>query len=105
MRWLRRKGPEINRFIPIIALSGHTRRSQVLEARDCGVQAVIAKPLVPKVLLERAFWLARDKRHFIECDTYVGPDRRLHDLGPPEGVPGRRGEDAPSTIEPDSEDE
>jgi len=93
VRWLRRKAPEVNRFIPIIALSSHTRRSQVLAARDCGVQGVITKPLVPKVLIERAFWVAHDDRRYIECDEYVGPDRRFQNLGPPQGIEGRREED------------
>jgi CheY-like chemotaxis protein len=99
VRWLRRKAPEVNRFIPVIALSGHTRRSQVFAARDCGVQAVITKPLVPKVLLERAFWVAHDDRRYIECDEYVGPDRRFQNLGPPEGIEGRRDEDRQAAAE------
>ncbi|MEI7931870.1 MAG: response regulator [Alphaproteobacteria bacterium] len=94
VRWLRRHGPEANRFIPVIVVTGHTRQSQVLEARDCGVHAVVAKPLIPRVLLERIFWVANDQRKFIECDDYVGPDRRLKNLGPPEGILGRRSEDA-----------
>jgi CheY-like chemotaxis protein len=102
VRWLRRKAPEVNRFIPVIALSGHTRRSQVFAARDCGVQAVITKPLVPKVLLERAFWVAHDDRRYIECDEYVGPDRRFQNLGPPEGIEGRRDEDRQAAAEASS---
>ena len=51
---------------------------------------MIAKPISPKVLLDRLFWLARDKRDFIEADTYVGPDRRFKHLGPPAGSVERR---------------
>ncbi len=90
VRWMRRKAPEVNRFIPVIVLSSHTRRSQVFEARDCGVHAVIAKPLVPRTLLERTVWMAKDTRMFIESDTYIGPDRRFKNLGPPEGMPEQR---------------
>ncbi|MEI7931783.1 MAG: response regulator [Alphaproteobacteria bacterium] len=86
VRWMRRQAPEANRFIPVIVLSAHTRRSQVFEARDCGVHAIIAKPLVPKTLLERTVWMAKDKRMFIESDNYIGPDRRFKNLGPPEGM-------------------
>ena len=99
VRWLRRKAPEVNRFIPVIALSSHTRRSQVLAARDCGVQGVITKQLVPKVLLERAFWVAHDVRRYIECDEYVGPDRRFQILGAPAGIEGRREEDLKAAAE------
>jgi hypothetical protein len=35
------------------------------------------------VLLERILWVARDKRPFVECESYVGPDRRLKNLVPP----------------------
>ena len=34
VRWMRRQAPEVNRYIPVIMLNSHTRRSQVLEARD-----------------------------------------------------------------------
>ncbi len=94
VRWLRRSAPEANRFIPVVVVTGHTRQSQVLEARDCGVNAIVAKPLIPRILLERIFWVANDQRKFIECDNYIGPDRRLRNLGAPEGVQGRRAEDA-----------
>lgn len=93
MKWLRTEASEPNRFCPSIILTGHTRRSQVLQARDCGAHFIIAKPLTPSVLLERIFWVAREERMFIDCDTYKGPDRRFHNLGPPEGMEGRRVED------------
>ncbi len=35
-------------------------------------------------------WVAREKRPFVVCDTYAGPERRFQDKGPPEGLPGRR---------------
>ena len=45
------------------------------------------------VLLERILWAAREERQFIECDTYLGPDRRFKNEGPPIGVEGRRRDD------------
>ena len=92
--WLRSNAPEHNRFIPVVIITGHTRQSHVFQARDCGVNAIVAKPLIPKVLLERIYWVARDRRRFIECDNYIGPDRRFRDVGPPEGIDGRREEDS-----------
>ena len=38
-------------------------------------------------------WLAGDEREFVECETYVGPDRRVRNFGPPVGMPGRRSGD------------
>lgn len=92
-RWLRTSGPEPNRFCPVVILAGHTPRSQVEEARDCGANFVIAKPLSASVLLQRLVWIARSGRLFVEGDTYAGPDRRFHHQGVPGGIPGRRSDD------------
>ena len=91
--WLRRVNLEPNSFTPAIILTGHTQVSNVRKARDCGANFIVAKPVSPSVLLERILWVARESRPFVACDTYVGPDRRYRDVGPPEGVEGRRRED------------
>lgn len=91
--WIRREGPENNRFVPVILITGHTRISQVLRARDCGAHFTVVKPVTPKVLLDRIMWIARDDRQIIECDTYCGPDRRFKREGPPAGTAGRRHDD------------
>ncbi len=89
--WLRRaQSCESNRFTSVMVLSGHTKVSNVKKARDCGANFTVAKPLSPSILLERLVWVAREKRPFVVCDTYAGPERRFQDKGPPEGLPGRR---------------
>jgi DNA-binding response OmpR family regulator len=93
VHWLRREGGEPNRFVPVIMTTSHTPRSQVSRARDCGANITIKKPFAPITLMERIIWAAKEGRHFLACESYVGPDRRFHDLGPPEGVPGRRRSD------------
>ena len=93
IKWVRRKAPEPNRFVPIVLVTGHTPQSKVHKARDCGAHFVVAKPLPPYVLLERIFWSTREDRKFVECDGYVGPDRRFQRLGPPAGAEGRRADD------------
>ncbi len=99
VEWLRREGPENNRWIPCIMLSGHTRRSAVFRSRDCGSHFVIAKPVTPRILLQRLVWLARDQRPFVESATYCGPDRRFQSLGPPLSVPERRSHDPSSEVD------
>ena len=89
-RWLRRETPAPLRFIPIMLLTGHASQAKVQEGRDCGVSFVVTKPLTPAVLLKRILWLAGDEREFVECATYVGPDRRVRNFGPPVGMTGRR---------------
>lgn len=95
IRWLRRSPDEQTRLTPAIIITAHTRRSQVTKARDCGANFIIAKPITPKIILERIIWVAQSTRLFIETETFVGPDRRFRKAGPPSeyGV-GRRKEDA-----------
>jgi len=93
-RWLRREADEANRMTPVILLTSHTRRSLVEKARDCGANFIVTKPVSPAVMLERILWVARGDRLFIECEAYVGPDRRWRNLGPPVEFPdGRRRDD------------
>lgn len=98
--WLRRSKLEPNAFTPTIMISGHAQRSNVRKARDCGANFVLAKPVSPAVMLERILWIASEKRPFVECASYVGPDRRFHDLGAPVGTVGRRHDDSPEAVAP-----
>lgn len=103
--WLRRSNIQPNSFTPVVLITGHTQRSQVEKARDCGANIVLAKPVSPQSMLERIIWIAREKRPFVNSGTYIGPDRRFHDTGPPAGVQGRRfndpAEGASGTAESD----
>jgi CheY-like chemotaxis protein len=94
IRWLRRSPDEPTRLTPAIIVTAHTRRSQVTKARDCGANFIVAKPLTPKIILERIIWVAQSTRMFIETETFIGPDRRFRKSGPPAefGI-GRRRED------------
>jgi CheY-like chemotaxis protein len=98
IEWLRREGGETNRYIPVILVTGHTRTTQIYKLRDAGSNYVVAKPITPKVLLERIFWVAREERQFIECDSFIGPDRRFKHEGPPPGTDGRRKDDLPAEV-------
>ena len=93
-RWLRRESDDANRQTPVIIVTSHTRRSQVETARDCGANFIVTKPISPAVMLERILWVAKGDRLFIECDAYIGPDRRGRNQGPPVEHPdGRRRDD------------
>jgi len=84
---LRRSDLEPNRYTPVLMIQGHTPVDQIAKARDCGANFVVAKPITPRLLLERVLWIAAESRPFIELDTYIGPDRRFQNHGPP-GGPG-----------------
>jgi response regulator RpfG family c-di-GMP phosphodiesterase len=94
VNWLRRFDEPPNCFSPVILIAGHTQRSHVERARDSGANIIMAKPVSPASVLERVLWAAREKRPYVKCATYAGPDRRFQDLGPPVGVAGRRFDDA-----------
>jgi CheY-like chemotaxis protein len=97
-RWLRRETPAPMKYIPIILLTGHASQNKVKEGRDCGVSFVVTKPLTPAILLKRIQWLAIDEREFVECATYVGPDRRVRNFGPPMNMKGRRKDDLSAHV-------
>ena len=90
---LRRSVNNPNRTAIVIIVSGHTPLGKVAKARDCGASYILTKPLIPRKMLDRLLWLSKDERDFIISDTYCGPDRRFHQLGPPPGQSGRRAED------------
>lgn len=89
VKWLRHAEIE-NSWVPIMMVSGHTRESKVADARDCGANFILARPLVPSVFLERILWVARDPRRMLKAGDYNGPDRRFQEMGPPDDVDERR---------------
>jgi DNA-binding response OmpR family regulator len=98
VEWLRREGGEPNCYTPVIMTTSHTPRSQISRARDCGAHIIIKKPFPPITVLERIIWSSKEGRKFLFSDTYVGPDRRFRDVGPPEGEKGRRRDDTDATA-------
>lgn len=104
IRDLRRSKCE-NRFTPVMLVSGHAKISSIKRARDTGANFFVAKPLTPTTLLQRIFWIASDKRQFVNVNdgAYIGPDRRFKFEGPPTGAEGRRdGDDSPDHAETDA---
>jgi len=98
IQWIRRDGPDGNKYAPVLIVTAHTAQAKIELARDCGAHFTIAKPLTPTVMLERILWIAREQRSYVTCDTYVGPDRRFKFDGPPASGPGRRRDDLSAKI-------
>lgn len=98
VEWIRKAGPDANKYLPIVMVAAHTARTKVERARDCGAHFVIAKPLKPIVLLERILWIVREQRRFVAADFYTGPDRRFKFDGPPDGSSGRRRDDLSANL-------
>jgi DNA-binding response OmpR family regulator len=93
LSWARRSGIAPNNVAPVIATMGHVSKSDLERVRDCGANFVLTKPLKADVLLQRIQWIARENRPFVETPSYVGPDRRFRNMGPPPGKQGRRADD------------
>jgi two-component system, chemotaxis family, chemotaxis protein CheY len=72
-----RKGKDsANPFVPIIMVSAHGRKDQVILARDAGVTEYLTKPVSAKALYDRVVNIVLNPRPFIEAKGYFGPDRR-----------------------------
>jgi DNA-binding response OmpR family regulator len=98
VHWLRRSNIQPNCYAPVLLTSAHTPNGAVSRARDCGAHFIIAKPLTPISVLERIIWISREGRRFVECDSYIGPDRRFKNEGVPAGMEGRRRDDLPPVV-------
>jgi CheY-like chemotaxis protein len=90
--WIRRHTPNPLRFVPIVVMSGYTQLRLISQARDGGAHIVIRKPISPQALFDRIAWVAHFGRPFLETTNYVGPDRRFHDVPPPDGKLKRDGD-------------
>jgi len=99
---IRRNSDNENRTLPILMMTSDAQQGTVKKARDVGVSMVVAKPMSPTTLYDRLAWVAYDRRQFIDCPTYFGPDRRFKIEGYPTGV-GRRASDKSIEISEMSE--
>ena len=97
IKWIRRQPALETKYIPIVVLTGYTQFSNVVTLRDSGANIVVRKPVSPNILFDHIAWSARTERAFIETDSYIGPDRRFKNTGPPEGA-GRRKTDLTADI-------
>ena len=62
--------------MPVIVVSGHGTKRDVMEAIDAGAHEFMVKPISPKALCARIYHTMLRPRRFIESETYLGPDRR-----------------------------
>lgn len=86
-----RKGEESpNPFVPIIMITGHTKKINVEQARDAGVTEFLAKPISAKSVYDRLVACIEAPRPYIKTSSYYGPDRRRRTEEPYEGPERRR---------------
>ncbi len=75
LRMIRHDKPAL-KFLPVIMITGETRREQVIGARNAGVSEYVAKPITAKGLFLRIREVVERPRPFVETRVYFGPDRR-----------------------------
>lgn len=88
-RKIRRDPLSVQRTVPIIMMSGYGARKRVLEARDAGVTEFLAKPFTAEELIKRINYVIERPRDFVQCATFIGPDRRRRKDPEYQGPPRR----------------
>jgi len=76
LRWIRTGEGAPDRFVPFVMVSGVASRDVVQEARDAGVNGVLAKPFSVKSLADNILAIINSHRQFVLARGYFGPDRR-----------------------------
>lgn len=76
VRLIRTAPDSPNPMAPVIMITGHTTLKRVSEARDAGVNEVLAKPVTARGVLDRLHSVIEHPRPFIQTADYFGPDRR-----------------------------
>lgn len=76
IRGVRNNPQSPNPFLPVIMLTGHTQASYVREARDCGANEFLSKPVAVKDLYMKLVSIIEHPRPFVRTKTYFGPCRR-----------------------------
>lgn len=102
VRLIRTSPSTPNPFVPIIMLTGYTRREHVMQARDAGTNEFLAKPVSVKAILSRLISVIEYPRPYVRTKGYFGPCRRRRVRDEYSG-PERRIEDAETNggaIEP-----
>ncbi|WP_339870488.1 response regulator [uncultured Brevundimonas sp.] len=97
-RLVRNNTTDLDTFLPIIMMTGHSARQKVMAARDAGVTEFVTKPFTAKALLDRVHAVIHNPRPFIRTGGYFGPDRRRKQL-PGYTGPMRRKSDQANVVE------
>ena len=80
VRSLRRAPDCASRRAQIFVVVAQVSAVDVAAARDSGADQLAAGLLSPHHLMSMLTAMAKDTRRFVECDSYVGPDRRVKQL-------------------------
>lgn len=90
VKTVRQQPPSKNSFTNIIMITGNAEISQVIEARDVGVNDYIVKPFTVRDLCNKIINLIENPRPFVLSDNFKGPSRRAKEESPPDGEEKRK---------------
>ncbi|MDP6786485.1 MAG: response regulator [Rhodospirillales bacterium] len=96
VRFLRTNRKRPASRVPILMVSFRSRQADIHEARDAGVDDFLAKPVDTRRLLDRIVAAVDRSQPFVDCEAYVGPDRRRAETSL-EGRPQSASADGPDT--------
>lgn len=85
---VRREENSPNPFVPIIICTGHAEANHILDARDCGANEILRKPVSAHSIYNRIRAIVETPRPYVRTESFVGPDRRRQDI-PYSGVDRR----------------
>jgi two-component system chemotaxis response regulator CheY len=85
-----RAATDVDRFMPVLMLTGKGERADVEAARDAGITEYLIKPFAAESLFTRITRIIDEPRKFVLATSYKGPDRRRKLRRPPDGMMKRR---------------
>jgi len=74
-------------YVVIMAMTWNPEQVMIKRTLQAGTDDLIAKPISPKVLIDRTNNLVRNRRDFVVTTTYIGPDRRSPERATPGDLP------------------
>lgn len=80
LQWIREQEDDRIRFLPVMVVSAYTTEKVVNEARDCGANESLVKPISGTGLASRICSVIDNPRPFISVPGYFGPDRRRQEM-------------------------
>lgn len=80
LRWVRRHKESPNRFAPFVMITGYTEPQRITEARDMGLNEILAKPFTINALTQKLSSIILRPRQFVHNKDYFGPDRRRQNI-------------------------
>lgn len=77
---VRRAENSPNPFIPIVICTGHAEANHILDARDCGANEILRKPVSARSIYSRIRAIIESPRPYVRTGSFIGPDRRRQDV-------------------------